>query len=165
MLNMGFKEDIEKILAAARKECDNQIQISLFSATVPRWVRDVASEHMAKDTKLIDLAMDLSNKTSRTVSHLAVEVPWHNRMEVLNDILHLYVKSGKTIVFTATKKDANETVLSDVVTMDVDVMHGDISQRKREHTYQRFKENKFRVLVATDVAARGLDVNDIELVV
>lgn len=44
-------------------------------------------------------------------------------------------------------------------------MHGDISQRKREYTYQRFKENKFRVLVATDVAARGLDVNDIELVV
>jgi len=109
--------------------------------------------------------MDLSNKTSRTVSHLAIEVPWHKRMEVLNDVLHKYVKTGKTIVFTATKKDANETVISDVITMDVDVMHGDISQRKREHTYARFKENKFRVLVATDVAARGLDVNDIELVI
>ena len=90
---------------------------------------------MAKDTKLVDLAVDLSNKTSRTVSHLAINVPWHKRMEVLNDILLMYVKQGKTIVFTATKKDANETVLSDVVTMDVDVMHGDISQKKREYTY------------------------------
>lgn len=87
MLNMGFKEDIEKILAAARKDCTNKIQISLFSATVPRWVRDVAEEYMDKDLKLIDLAMDLSNKTSRTVNHLAIEVPWFNRLQVLNDIL------------------------------------------------------------------------------
>jgi len=100
MLNMGFKEDIEKILAAARKECKNQIQISLFSATVPRWVREVASQYMAKNTKIIDLAQDLSNKTSRTVHHLAINVPWYNRMEVLGDILTIYAKSGKTIVFT-----------------------------------------------------------------
>ena len=120
---------------------------------------------MARDTKIVDLAQDLSNKTSRTVNHLAINVPWHNRMQVLGDILTLYVKNGKTIVFTQTKKDANETILTDKVSMDLEVMHGDIAQKQREITIQRFKENKFRVLVATDVAARGLDINDVELVI
>lgn len=55
--------------------------------------------------------------------------------------------------------------MTDKVTMDLEVMHGDIAQNQREITMKRFKENKFRVLVATDVAARGLDINDIELVI
>jgi len=55
---------------------------------------------MSKNAKIVDLAQDLSNKTSKTVHHLALNVPWFNRMEVLGDILTIYAKTGKTIVFT-----------------------------------------------------------------
>jgi len=56
MLKLGFKEDIEKILSAVRKECGKELQICLFSPTIPAWVRDVASEHMRKDLVYVDLA-------------------------------------------------------------------------------------------------------------
>ena len=79
---------------------------------------------------MIDLVRDLKNKTSKTVAHLAINCPYHNRINALADILH-----------------------------------GDIAQNQREVTLKRFKENKFQVLVATDVAARGLDIPSVDLVV
>jgi ATP-dependent RNA helicase DDX21 len=83
MLKLGFKEDIERILQTVRKQCGKDLQICLFSATIPPWVRDVASEHMKRDLVYIDLAQDLSNKTAKKVQHLAVNCPFHNRMQAL----------------------------------------------------------------------------------
>ena len=80
-------------------------------------------------------------------------------------MLICYGGNAKTIIFTQTKVDANSLVLSDKIKQDIEVMHGDIAQNQREVTMKRFKEGKFQVLVATDVAARGLDINDIELVI
>jgi len=68
-------------------------------------------------------------------------------------------------VFSSTKADANQLLLTDKITHDVEVMHGDIAQNQREVTLKRFKDNKFQVLVATDVASRGIDIPDIELVI
>lgn len=92
-------------------------------------------------------------------------MPHYKRLSALADVLTCYAGSGKTIVFTSTKSDANQFLTSRDHDLVVEVMHGDISQKQREVTMQRFKDNKFKVLVATDVAARGLDVKDIELVV
>jgi len=72
---------------------------------------------------------------------------------------------GKVIVFTQTKADANSLILSDKIKQDIEVMHGDIAQNQREVTMKRFKDAKFRVLVATDVASRGLDIPNIDLVI
>jgi len=80
-------------------------------------------------------------------------------------VLICYGGNAKTIIFTQTKLDANSLVLSDKIKQDIEVMHGDIAQNQREVTMKRFKEGKFQVLVATDVAARGLDIQDIELVI
>jgi len=66
MLKLGFKEDIERILQAV-KAVTRDIQICLFSATIPDWVRDVANEHMKPDLQMIDLCQDLKNKTARKV--------------------------------------------------------------------------------------------------
>jgi len=74
-------------------------------------------------------------------------------------------ESGKTIVFTHTKNDANALILSDKIKQDIEVMHGDIAQNQREVTLRRFKEGKFSVLVATDVASRGLDIPNVDLVI
>jgi ATP-dependent RNA helicase DDX21 len=72
---------------------------------------------------------------------------------------------GQTIVFCSTKQEANSLLLSDKIKKDIEVMHGDIAQNQREVTLKRFKEGKFSVLVATDVASRGLDIPNVDLVI
>jgi len=72
----------------------------LFSATIPRWVRDVAAAHMKKSVRIVDLAMDLKNKTAVNVQHLAIQCPYQNRLSALADIPVVYGKGGKVIVFT-----------------------------------------------------------------
>lgn len=115
--------------------------------------------------KIIDLAQDLKNKTARSVAHLAIECPYQNRLSALADTLICYGKGAKTIVFTQTKQDANQLILADKIKQDMEVMHGDIVQNQREVTIKRFKEGKFQVLVATDVASRGLDIPNVDLVI
>ena len=86
-------------------------------------------------------------------------------MSTLADILLIYGGLGQAIVFTSTKAEANSLLLSEKMKGKLEVMHGDIPQNQREVTLKRFKENKFNVLCATDVAARGLDIPDVDLVV
>ena len=90
MLKQGFKEDVEKIMYTVKENCPNGLQVLLFSATVPFWVKQVAKECMAPDFEMVDLAQNLKNKTSKTVNHLAINCPYHNRMSALADILNCY---------------------------------------------------------------------------
>jgi len=166
MLKLGFKEDVEKILSTIRQQCKHDVQICLFSATIPRWVRDVAQYHMKKNLRIVDLCQDLKNKTAKKVQHLAINCPFQNRISALADILICYGGvNGKTIVFTQTKADCNALILTDKIKQDIEVMHGDIAQNQREVTMKRFKEGKFQVLCATDVASRGLDIPNVDLVI
>jgi ATP-dependent RNA helicase DDX21 len=166
MLNMGFQEDVEKIMQSVTKVGKEKPQFLLFSATVPHWVKAVARNYLTPDYKFIDLVKDLKNKTSKTVQHLAINCPYFNRTSTLADILMCYAGlHGRTIVFAQTKVDANSVMLSDKVTHDVEVLHGDIAQNQREVTLQRFRDGKFNVLVATDVASRGLDIPNVDLVI
>jgi ATP-dependent RNA helicase DDX21 len=119
---------------------------------------------MKPDYTVLDLVKDLKNKTSKTVQHLAINCPYQNRLSALADVLIVY-GGGQCIVFTSTKKEANDLLLSEKIKNDLEVIHGDIPQPQREVTLQRFKEKKFSVLVATDVAARGLDIPSVDLVV
>lgn len=77
----------------------------------------------------------------------------------------VYGGDGRAIVFTQTKADANELILTDKIKQDIEVMHGDIAQNQREVTLKRFRDGKFNVLVATDVASRGLDIPNVDLVI
>lgn len=74
MLRQGFKEDVEKILSKVR-EVQNEIQICLFSATIPEWVNELAREHMKPNLKMVDLCQDLRNKTAKKVKHLMISCP------------------------------------------------------------------------------------------
>ena len=85
MLKLGFKEDVEKILNSAKETC-KQPQICLFSATMPPWVRDIAREFMKPDFAVVDMCKDLTNKTARNVRHLAIECPWHDRLDALSKV-------------------------------------------------------------------------------
>lgn len=76
MLKLGFKEDIDAIMRKIRSECDlKQLQMCLFSATIPSWVKQVAKTYMGK-YRIVDLAVDLKNKTAKEVSHLAIDCPY-----------------------------------------------------------------------------------------
>ena len=76
----------------------------------------------------IDLVSNLKNKTSRTVQHLAINVPYHNRVSALADILICYGGQGQTIIFCSTKAEANQLLLSEKIKKGIEVMHGDIAQ-------------------------------------
>jgi ATP-dependent RNA helicase DDX21 len=109
----------------------------------------------------------LSNKTAKNVKHLAVYSSWHDRLDALSKILTCYGGNGKIIVFTSTKADANNVYYfaNRIVRGGAGVMHGDIPQYQRESTIRAFKEGGLQVLVATDVASRGLDIPHVDLVV
>lgn len=76
----------------------------------------------------------------------------------------MYAKGGKTIVFTQTKRDADEVSMALTSIIASEALHGDISQHQRERTLNSFRQGKFTVLVATDVASRGLDIPNVDLV-
>lgn len=102
MLNLGFKEDVEKIMGAIKQGGPSELQVCMFSATIPTWVHRIASMFMQQPLAVLDLVSSLKNKTSRTVDHLAINCPYHNRISALADILICY-GVGQCIVFTSTK--------------------------------------------------------------
>jgi ATP-dependent RNA helicase DDX21 len=163
MLNMGFREDIEKVLKHVPTAA--QRQTLLYSATIPSWVQSVAKVYLKPGYTTVDLVAGEKNLTAITVRHLAVQVPPSGRTHIIKDLIAIYGRKGNVIVFCDTKQEANEIGLSSDLAQDCQVLHGDIVQSQREITLDAFRQNKFRVLVATDVAARGLDIENIDLVI
>lgn len=167
MLSMGFSEDVEKILAACTADVK---QTLLFSATIPRWVKDLASKYLRSDaTETVDMVSDDKNRTNTDITHLMLSCPPGSRLGVLADVIRMYAgPTGKCLIFTDTKAEATDLGSTPTITAalgTIGTLHGDIPQATREQTIAAFRSGKIRVLVATDVAARGLDVPNVELVV
>ncbi|XP_054838460.1 nucleolar RNA helicase 2 [Eublepharis macularius] len=167
MLDMGFAEQVEEILAYAyKKDSEDNPQTLLFSATCPHWVYDVAKKYMKSRYEQIDLIGKKTKKTAMTVEHLAIECHWSQRAAVIGDVIQVYSGShGRTIIFCETKKDATELALNASIKQDAQSLHGDIPQKQREVTLKGFRSGLFGVLVATNVAARGLDIPEVDLVI
>lgn len=168
MLSMGFQDAVERILGACTSS-ENR-QTLLFSATVPRWVRDLARKYMrpGEKTVTVDTVSDDKNRTNSDITHYAMACPPFTRGDTLADVVKVYCgMQGRTLVFTDTKAEANELAEHDKLKHALGgtgVLHGDINQTQREQTLAAFRTGKIRVLVATDVAARGLDIKGVDLV-
>ncbi len=159
MLSMGFQEAVEKILEFAPKDR----QTMLFSATIPRWVDKLARGYLRSPIK-VDLVGD-ENATQSTTTHMAIKVSAAARTKVLADLLTVQGPE-RAIIFTRTKRDCDELALELIHRgLEAEAIHGDLAQSQRERALEGFRAGRTRVLVATDVAARGLDVPDVELVV
>jgi len=173
MLDMGFADDVEEILNNAPYDNtkSQKPQTLFYSATCPDWVKEKCNKYMVPDYQHISLVDEGVNigGASTTVEHLSVQIDRYDGVATcVRDLVRLYSAgrtNGRAIVFTKTKKEANDLALGDVAIGDAQVMHGDIEQKQREVTLKGFREGKFRCLVATDVAARGLDIPQIDLVV
>ncbi len=157
MLNMGFKEDIETIL----QDVPQERQIVLFSATIPNGILAITKQFQ-KDPVHLDINRDQA--TIESITQTYVDVPKHRKMDALNLLLH-YFKPHRAIVFANTKTMVDELVehVSNAG-FSTDGLHGDMKQQQRSNVMRNFKNGQVNVLVATDVAARGIDVSDIDYV-
>ncbi len=158
MLNMGFKEDIETILA----EIPEERQTLLFSATMPPFIATIASQYMKNP---IEIKIGRTNQGADTVEHHYYLVKASDRYLALKRVVDI-VPDIYSIVFCRTRQEAKE--IADKLIADgynADALHGDLSQAQRDMVMQRFRTKHLQILVATDVAARGIDVNDLTHVV
>ncbi|XP_010275981.1 PREDICTED: DEAD-box ATP-dependent RNA helicase 7 [Nelumbo nucifera] len=160
MLRMGFVEDVELILGNVKDA--SKVQTLLFSATLPDWVKQIASRFLKPDKKTADLVGNEKMKASANVRHIVLPCSGSARSQVIPDIIRCYSSGGRTIIFTETKDSASELA---GLLPGARALHGDIQQSQREVTLSGFRSGKFMILVATNVAARGLDINDVQLII
>jgi ATP-dependent RNA helicase DeaD len=158
MLNMGFQEDVDAILAMTPKEKHTL----LFSATMPKEVASIAKNYM---TNPLEIAVGKKNSGADNVEHIYHMVHAKDRYLALKRVLD-FVPEVYGIVFCRTRQETGE-VASQLITdnYSAEALHGDLSQQQRDFVMDKFRNRGVQILVATDVAARGLDVNDLTHVV
>jgi ATP-dependent RNA helicase DeaD len=158
MLNMGFKDDIEFIL----KNTPNRQSTWLFSATMPAEIRQVSKRYMDKP---FEITIGKTNAGAANIDHQYYATQHHNRYEVLKRIID-FNPGIYGIVFARTKADTQE--IAERLTRegyDIDAIHGDLTQQQRDKVMGLFRDRSIQLLIATDVAARGIDVTGITHVI
>lgn len=158
MLQMGFKEELDAILDAIPAEK----QTLLFSATMPKEVLRIAMQYM---TDPVELSAGIVNSGADHVDHIYYMTHARHRYEVLKRIADMH-PDIYGIVFCRTRRETKEVAdkfMSDGY--NADALHGDLSQSQRDYVMNRFRKRQIQMLVATDVAARGLDVTDLTHVI
>lgn len=158
MLSMGFKDDLEFIIKSASKEK----QILLFSATMNSKVDAVTKKYMKNSLKISVASV---NRAAENVDHIFYMVQARDRYEVVKRIADMN-PNIYGIVFCRTRKETKEVankLMNDHY--NADTIHGDLTQNERDDVMRRFRKRQLQILVATDVAARGLDVEDLTHVI
>ena len=158
MLNMGFKDDLDTILA----ETPVEKQTLLFSATMPKEVMRISKNYMS-NPKTIEVAS--RNEGAKNVDHHYYMVNARDKYKALRRICDVN-PNIYGIVFCRTRRETAD--IADKLMQDgynADAIHGELSQAQRDHVMSRFRQKKLQMLVATDVAARGIDINDLSHVI
>lgn len=157
MLNMGFREDIETIL----KEVPDDRQTGLFSATMPKPILDITKMYQ-KDA--VFLKMTPKEITIPLIKQAYYQVHYKQKTEVICRLLDYY-DPGRSLIFCNTKRMVDE--LTEVLKgrgYAAEGLHGDLSQNQRDTVMNLFKNGHAAILIATDVAARGIDIDNVEAV-
>ena len=158
MLNMGFRDDLDSILEKTPKIK----RTLLFSATMPKEVARIAKNYMNSP---VEITIGTQNAGAENIRHIYYQVHAHNRYLALKRIADIN-PDIYGIVFCRTRRETKD--VADKLIKDgynADAIHGDLSQSQRDHVMKRFREKTLQMLVATDVAARGIDVNDISHII
>jgi ATP-dependent RNA helicase DeaD len=158
MLDMGFAPDVEKILSS----CPGNRQTLLMSATMPDWVKRLAMRYM-HDPKTVSINERI--EMPEGVTQLYLQTSWSGKNDAVCRILD-QPDVQSALIFVETKRNAD--VLEVQLRRrgyDVGILHGDLTQRDRDRALQKFKANHTKYLIATNVAARGLDIDDISHVI
>jgi len=158
MLNMGFKEDIDKILSHTQEDG----VIWLFSATMPPEIRKIISKYMHAP---VEVAINTHEKINKDISHKYVTTKTTNKIPALRRFLDIQ-PDMRGIMFCRTRRETQQ-ISDDLghLGYSVEALHGDLSQAQRDAVMKRFKTRSMQLLIATDVAARGIDVSDLTHVI
>ncbi|GAA5482695.1 DEAD/DEAH box helicase [Haloferula sargassicola] len=158
MLDMGFREDMETLLA----DMPEDRQTLFFSATMNRQVRALI-DRFGREPETVQI--EQKAKTVSTIDQCAYEVRQRSKVEVVSRLLDIE-PARLSIIFCNTKRTVDECTEALLARgYAVDRLHGDITQQMRERVLKRFRDGVVEVLVATDVAARGLDIDEIDIVI
>ncbi len=158
MLNMGFSESIDEVLASV-PETRNML---LFSATMPNGIKSITKKYMRSPK---EITIGKKNEGTKTVKHVYYMVHAKDKYLALKRIADYY-PNIYGIIFCRTRKETQE--IADLLIKDgynADSLHGDLSQQQRDYVMNKFRIRNLQLLVATDVAARGLDVDDLTHVI
>lgn len=158
MLTMGFSESLQTILAEVPKER----HLLLFSATMPREISSIAASYMHQPKEII---VGMKNEGNKNIRHYYYVVSARHKYLALKRIADYY-PDIYGIIFCRTRRETQE--IADQLIRDgynADALHGELSQAQRDYVMQKFRIRNLQLLVATDVAARGLDVNDLTHVI
>ena len=158
MLNMGFREDIETIL----KEVPEERQTVLFSATMPKAIMDIVNnfqkDPVTVEVKAVQMTVD-------TIKQYFIDCPKGRKVDVMEALIKEY-NLETSIVFCNTKKMVDElTELMQDQGIPAKGLHGDMRQRERDNVMHAFRKGTAKMLIATDVAARGIDVDNVQAVI
>lgn len=158
MLDMGFIDDVQKI----ERLCTREKQILLFSATIPFKVEQLANT-ILNNAERVEVAPNSS--TSKNVNQVLYYVPKRNKIELCLHLLRNTIK-GSIVIFRRTKFGVDKLEQSLIKNgYKVETIHGDKSQNLRQEALQKFKNKEANILIATDVAARGIDIDNLDAVV
>ena len=158
MLDQGFARDVEFIL----KNIKGDHVTALFSATMPDWVHQASKKYLYKP---VTVKVETTPEEEPQIEHTALTFGNHNRLDVLKSLLD-NSRDGSSIVFGRTKRGVRRLAKKlDDMGYSVSCLQGNMSQNARDSVMQDFRDGETSVLVATNVAARGLDVDHVELVV
>ena len=158
MLNFGFRKEIESILGLTPK----QRRILLFSATMPKSILEIAKKHM-KEYDIVKVASKEMTNENITQKYFTVE-----KRERVDSLMRIMAAEENfyAIVFCRTRHETKKVAKAlDQKGLSVGAIHGDVDQKRRQRILGSFKEGSLKILVATDVAARGIDVSDLNFVV
>ncbi len=158
MLNMGFKEDIDDILS----HTSGDRVTWLFSATMPKEIRRIVKKYMS-DPREISIISE--EKTNKDITHQYIVTKVSNKIPALRRFLDIQPEM-RGVMFCRTKRETQK-IADDLggLGYGVEALHGDLSQAQRDAVMRRFKNKSMQLLCATDVAARGIDVNDLTHVI
>ncbi|XWS33002.1 hypothetical protein CRYUN_Cryun22dG0039700 [Craigia yunnanensis] len=160
MLQVGFAEDVETIL----ERLPANRQSMMFSATMPNWIKGLTRKHL-KNPLTIDLVGESDQKLAEGISLYSIAADMRGKASILGPLITEHAKGGKCIVFTQTKREADWLAYAMAKNFKCEALHGDISQSQRERSLSGFRNGHFNILVATDVAARGLDIPSVDLII
>ena len=157
MLDLGFIQQIQKII----NFLPSKKQTLLFSATLPKNIRNISTKYLFNP---VNISVEKKEKILQNINHNTLNI---NQGEKYNKLLQeLDTREGSVIVFMKTKHSSKKIYLKLLKDgQSVNTIHGNIRQNKRINILNKFRNQKFRVLVATDIAARGLDIPHIEHVI
>ncbi|MBK0383675.1 DEAD/DEAH box helicase [Pedobacter sp. SD-b] len=158
MLSMGFKPDIDKILNYTNKKANTW----LFSATIPQTLKQIIDDFMADDAFRIEV--EKKDIINQSITHQYIIADIKDKVNVLGQFLKLK-QNDRGIIFCRTKASA-QTLEKQLVAKNISAqaIHGDLGQRDREKVMRLFKSNRLQILIATDISARGIDVDSLSYV-